>query len=48
MRGKVVDILHELLTSHLFIFAGAIVLFLLVNALLGPGKVEPVITPLWT
>jgi hypothetical protein len=24
------------------------VLFLLVNALLGPGKVEPVITPLWT
>lgn len=47
MRRKLVDISHELLTSQLFIIAGAIVLFLLVNALLGSGKVDPVMGQLW-
>lgn len=46
MRRKPVDILHELLTNQFFIIAGAIVLFLLVNALVGPGKVYPIIRKL--
>lgn len=47
MRRKLFDISHELLTSHLFILAGAILLFLLMNALLGPDKVTPVTGQLW-
>jgi hypothetical protein len=42
MRRKLVDILYELLTSQLFIIAAAILLFLLVNALLGPEKADSV------
>ncbi len=47
MRRKLIDTLHKMLTSNLFIIAGAIVLFLLVNALLGPDKVGPVMGQLW-
>jgi hypothetical protein len=42
MRKRAFSILYNLLTNDFFIVAGAIVLFLLVNALVAPGKVGPV------
>jgi hypothetical protein len=42
MPRRRIEILHKLLTNQFFIIAGAILLFLLVNTLMGPGKVEPV------
>jgi hypothetical protein len=48
MRRKFEDISHKLLTNNLFIIGGAFGLFVLINALLGHWKVEPmVIGPMW-
>jgi hypothetical protein len=41
------EILHSLMTNQLFIFAVAIVLFLLVITLADPGKGEAVSGGLW-
>ncbi|HZE21894.1 MAG TPA: hypothetical protein VE082_07570 [Desulfobaccales bacterium] len=47
MRRKIVEISHQCLTNNWFILAWAIVLFMLVNALLDPCKVDAVIRPVW-
>ena len=41
------EVLHTLLTNQLFIFAVAIILFLLVITLAGPGKGEAVVGGWW-
>jgi hypothetical protein len=43
MLRKSMDILHTLMTNQIFIFAAAIVLFLLVITLAGSSKSEAVI-----
>ena len=47
MIRKPMEILHTLMTNQLFIFAVAIVLFLLVITLADPGKGEAVIGEFW-
>ena len=47
MLKKPMEILHTLMTNQLFIFAVAIVLFLLVITLADPGKGEAVIGGFW-
>ena len=47
MLDKTMETLHTLMTNQLFIFAVAIVLFLLVITLVGPGKGEAVISDWW-
>jgi hypothetical protein len=47
MLRKPMDILHTLMTNQLFIFAAAIVLFLLVITLADPSKSEAVIGEWW-
>lgn len=47
MLKKPMEILHTLMTNQLFIFAVAIVLFLLVITLADPGKGEAVIDGFW-
>lgn len=47
MLRKPMEILYTLMTNQLFIFAGAIVLFLLVITLIDPGKGEAVIPDWW-
>jgi hypothetical protein len=47
MSGKFMDTLHTLMTNQFFIFAWAIVLFLLVITLAGPSKSEAVSTGFW-
>jgi hypothetical protein len=47
MSSKPVEILHTLMTNQFFIFAVAIVLFLLVITLVGPGKSEAVPGEWW-
>jgi hypothetical protein len=47
MPRKPIEILHELMTSQVFILAVAIVLFLLMITLADPGKSEAVIGQLW-
>ena len=47
MTRKPMEILHTLMTNQLFIFAVAIVLFLLVITLADPGKGEAVIGEFW-
>lgn len=47
MLRKPMEILHTLMTNQLFIFAVAIVLFLLVITLVDPGKGEAVIAEWW-
>ena len=47
MLKKPLEILHTLMTNQLFIFAVAIVLFLLVITLTDPGKGEAVIIDFW-
>jgi hypothetical protein len=47
MLRKPVEILHTLMTNQLFIFAVAIVLFLLVITLADPGKGEAVLSNWW-
>jgi ABC-type polysaccharide/polyol phosphate export permease len=48
MSRKPIEILHELMTSQIFILAVAIVLFLLMITLADPGRSEAVIGQLWT
>ena len=48
MLSKPMQILHTLMTNQLFIFAVAIVLFLLVITLVDPGKGEAVSVSFWT
>jgi hypothetical protein len=48
MLRKSMEILHTLLTNQLFIFAVAIVLFLLVITMADPGKGQAVVGELWT
>jgi len=47
MSRKPFEILHELMTNQFFIFAVAIVLFLLVITLADPSQSEAVIDELW-
>jgi hypothetical protein len=47
MLRKPMEILHNLMTNQMIIFAVAIVLFLLVITLLDPGKGEAVIGDWW-
>ena len=47
MIRKPMEILHTLMTNQLFIFAVAIVLFLLVITLAGPSKGEAVTGGFW-
>ena len=47
MLRKPMETLHTLMTNQLIIFAVAIVLFLLVITLMGPGKGEAVIGDWW-
>ena len=47
MLRKTMETLHTLMTNQMFIFAVAIVLFLLVITLADPGKGEAVITDWW-
>jgi hypothetical protein len=47
MLSKPMEILHTLMTNQLFIFAVAIVLFLLVITLSDPAKGEAVIADWW-
>jgi hypothetical protein len=47
MQRKPIDILHALMTNQLFIFAVAIILFLLVITLVDPGDSQAVIGELW-
>jgi hypothetical protein len=47
MLRKPMEILHTLMTNQLFIFAVAIVLFMLVITLVDPGKGEAVIGEWW-
>jgi hypothetical protein len=44
---KTMDTLHTLMTNQLFIFAVAIVLFVMVITLVDPGKGEAVISEFW-
>jgi len=44
---KPIEILHTLMTNQLFIFAAAILLFLLVITLVDPGKGEAVTGSFW-
>ena len=48
MLRKPMETLHTLMTNQMFIFAVAIVLFLLAITLMDPGKGEAVIADLWT
>jgi len=41
------ETLHTLMTNQLFIFAVAIVLFLLLITLVGPSKGEAVVGKMW-
>jgi hypothetical protein len=47
MLRKPMEILHTLMTNQFFIFAVAIILFLLVITLMGPGKSEAVLDEWW-
>ena len=47
MLRKPMETLHTLMTNQMFIFAVAIVLFLLVITLADPGKGEAVIGDFW-
>jgi hypothetical protein len=47
MPSKPIEILHTLMTNQIFIFAVAIVLFILVITLADPGKGEAVISEWW-
>jgi len=47
MPRKPMEILHALMTNHLFILAVAIMLFLLVITLADPVKGETVISSWW-
>jgi hypothetical protein len=47
MLRKPMEILHTLMTNQLFIFAVAIVLFLLVITMGDPGKGEAVVVEPW-
>ena len=47
MLKKPMETLHTLMTNQMFIFAVAIVLFLLVITLADPGKGEAVIGGWW-
>ena len=47
MLRKPMETLHTLMTNQLFIFAVAIVLFLLVITLADPGKGEAVSNAFW-
>jgi hypothetical protein len=47
MTSKPIDILHALMTNHLFIIAVAIILFLLLITLVDPGESQAVIGELW-
>jgi hypothetical protein len=47
MLRKPMEILHTLMTNQMFIFAVAIVLFLLVITLADPSKGEAVIGEFW-
>jgi hypothetical protein len=47
MLRKPMEILHTLMTNQLFIFALAILLFLLVITLVDPGKGEAVSGDWW-
>jgi hypothetical protein len=47
MFRKAMDTLHTLMTNQFFIFAVAIVLFLLVITLAGPSKSEAVNSGFW-
>ncbi len=47
MLRKSMDTLHTLMTNQLFIFAVAIVLFLLVITLAGSSRSEAVIGEFW-
>ena len=48
MLKKPMETLHTLMTNQLFIFAVAIVMFLLVITLADPGKGEAEIGGFWT
>jgi hypothetical protein len=47
MSNKSMEILHTLMTNQFFIFAVAIVLFLLAITLGGPSKSEAVFPECW-
>jgi hypothetical protein len=47
MPKKPMEVLHTLMTNQFFIFAVAILLFLLVITLSDPGKGEAVIGDFW-
>lgn len=47
MLRKSMEILHTLMTNQLFIFAVAIVLFLLVITMADPSKGEAVVSEFW-
>ena len=47
MPKKSLEVLHTLMTNQFFIFAVAIVVFLLVITLSDPGKSEAVISAFW-
>jgi hypothetical protein len=47
MSTKPVEILHTLMTNQFFIFAVAIVLFLLAITMADPGKSEAVMPGFW-
>jgi hypothetical protein len=47
MPKKPMEVLHTLMTNQIFIFAVAIVLFLLAITLSDPGKSEAVISEFW-
>jgi hypothetical protein len=47
MPSKPMEILHTLMTNQIFIFAAAIVLFLLVITLADPGESQAVIGEWW-
>ena len=47
MPRKFIDVLHELMTNHLFILAMAFVLFLLMITLVDPAQSEAVMRDFW-
>jgi hypothetical protein len=47
MSSTPMEILHTLMTNQIFIFAAAIVLFLLAITLLDPGQSQAVIGQWW-
>ena len=47
MPRKPLEILHSLMTNQFYIFAAAIVLFLLVITLSDPGESQAVINEWW-